>query len=64
MTGDRYGENTIIHLGYNNLTRFESTIFQAVAEQMASYADQKYTRIHLYGSKQFYIESDITIRLN
>jgi len=33
-TGDSYGSNSIIWLGSNSLTRFESSAFQSILEKL------------------------------
>ena len=39
FAGDGYGNNCVIELIYNKLTRFELTVFQSVLEKMAPFGE-------------------------
>lgn len=60
-TGDRFGNHSYITIGYNNLTRFESTVFQSVLEKMVLYVNEGDTFMHLAGSKFIYLLLRISI---
>jgi hypothetical protein len=55
-----YGSGSYIGLYSNSLTRFESTVFQSLLQQLAPYAGTPYTYVDIDSSNQF--QNQLTIR--
>jgi len=47
IAGEGYGNRSWIEMQLNNLTRFESTVFQSVLEKIAPYANPPHTGIDI-----------------
>ena len=59
-----YGDLSSIDLRLNNLSRFESAVFQSILEQMAPYNGYPYSFIWLTGSRLSLYYSHVIISIN